>query len=62
MVEIGNIGKSGRVEIRRKTFGNYFVLETSVDEINVTTEPSTVLVKMWVAKQNAKLLEMEGRG
>ena len=37
LVEIGNIGKSGRVEIRTKTFGNYFLM---ADEIDVTTGPS----------------------
>ena len=40
LFEIGNTGKIGRVEIRTETFGNYFVLETSADEIDATTEPS----------------------
>ena len=40
-VEIRNIRKSaGREEIRTENFGNYFVLETSADEIDVTTESS----------------------
>ena len=48
------------MEILTETFGNDFVLETSADKIDVTREPN--LVKMWMAKRNAKLLEMEGRG
>ena len=35
LVEIGNIRK-----IRTETFGNYFVMETSANEIDVTTKPS----------------------
>ena len=35
------------------------MLETSADKIDVTRD--LVLVKMWMAKRNAKLLEMEGR-
>ena len=57
-VEIGNIGKSGRVEIRTETFGNYFLM---ADEIDVTTEPSFRENVDYIAIRNAKLLEMEGR-
>ena len=35
LVEIGNIRK-----IRTETFGNYFAMETSADEIDVITKPS----------------------
>lgn len=46
---VGKIGKKGRMEIRTETFGNYFVLETLADEIDLTThrlEP-IVFVKTW---------------
>ena len=37
---MGNIGENGRVGISTETFGNYFVLETSADKIDVTRESS----------------------
>ena len=40
LVEIRNIGKSGRVKIRTETFRNYFGLEAAADKVNMTTEPS----------------------
>ena len=36
------------------------MLETSADKIDVTREPS--FGEMWMAKRNARLLEMEGSG
>lgn len=34
---VGKTGKKGRKEIRTETFGNYFVLETLDDEIDLTS-------------------------